>query len=135
MKWVLPTAPTQPVTLNMGMAMPSWYDIVGLDSRASEFCKGLDESMERILGLVEKEVSSRDNPSAAATIRSLAYSRIVLAGFSQVCRSAHFPLILLLVHVLRKPENLTQLITPPFHFKLEGRGVGIVHRHDSITQT
>ena len=30
-KFILPTATTQPVTLNMGMAMPSWYDIVGLD--------------------------------------------------------------------------------------------------------
>lgn len=28
-KFILPTAPTQPVTLNMGMSMPSWYDIVG----------------------------------------------------------------------------------------------------------
>ena len=28
-KFVLPTAPTQPVSLNMGMPMPSWYDIVG----------------------------------------------------------------------------------------------------------
>jgi Phospholipase/Carboxylesterase len=24
-KFILPTAPTQPVTMNMGMAMPSWY--------------------------------------------------------------------------------------------------------------
>jgi hypothetical protein len=26
-KFILPTAPTQPVTMNMGMAMPSWYVI------------------------------------------------------------------------------------------------------------
>ena len=32
-KFILPTAPTQPVTMNMGMSMPSWYDIVGLDER------------------------------------------------------------------------------------------------------
>jgi Phospholipase/Carboxylesterase len=24
-KFILPTAPTQPVTMNMGMSMPSWY--------------------------------------------------------------------------------------------------------------
>ena len=32
-KFVLPTAPTQPVTLNGGAAMPSWYDIRGTGSR------------------------------------------------------------------------------------------------------
>ena len=79
-KWILPTAPTQPVTLNNGMSMPSWYDIVGLDSRSTEFCNGLDESMERILGLVEDEVSGNDLAECHAP---LDYSRIVLAGFSQ----------------------------------------------------
>ena len=43
-KFILPTAPTQPVTLNGGMAMTSWYDIVGLDDRAAETCEGLQES-------------------------------------------------------------------------------------------
>ncbi|KAL7532570.1 hypothetical protein ACHAXR_005830, partial [Thalassiosira sp. AJA248-18] len=71
-KFILPTAPTQPVTLNMGMAMPSWYDIIGLDSRSNEDCKGLDDSMDRILGLLEDEAKS-----------SVDYSRVVLAGFSQ----------------------------------------------------
>jgi hypothetical protein len=31
MKIVLLTAPTQKVTVNMGMEMPSWYDIVSLN--------------------------------------------------------------------------------------------------------
>ena len=43
-KFILPTAPTQPVTLNGGMAMNSWYDIVGLDDRASETCDGIHQS-------------------------------------------------------------------------------------------
>jgi len=43
-KFILPTAPTQPVTLNMGMPMPSWYDIEGLDERTNENCKGIEES-------------------------------------------------------------------------------------------
>lgn len=43
-KFILPTAPTQPVTMNGGMAMNSWYDIVGLDDRAAETCDGLQES-------------------------------------------------------------------------------------------
>ena len=74
-KFILPTAPTQPVSLNMGMAMPSWYDIVGLDSRSNEVCSGLDESMDRILNLLEEEVETCKP--------AVEYSRIVLAGFSQ----------------------------------------------------
>ena len=35
-KFVLPNAPTMPVTLNMGMPMPSWYDITSLDDRANQ---------------------------------------------------------------------------------------------------
>ena len=31
LKIVCPTAPTIPVTLNMGMHMPAWYDIFTLD--------------------------------------------------------------------------------------------------------
>ncbi|EED86346.1 phospholipase, partial [Thalassiosira pseudonana CCMP1335] len=76
-KFILPTAPTQPVTLNMGMPMPSWYDIIGLDSRSNEVCNGLDESMDKILELVENEVGECNGVGAVD------YSRIVLAGFSQ----------------------------------------------------
>jgi len=72
-KFVLPTAPTQPVTMNMGMPMPSWYDIKGLDERANEDCKGIAESRARIESILEQEHSSTGLP----------YSRMVLAGFSQ----------------------------------------------------
>jgi hypothetical protein len=30
LKVILPTAPTQPVTMNMGHPMPAWYDLVGM---------------------------------------------------------------------------------------------------------
>lgn len=52
--------------------MPSWYDIVGLDSRSNEICEGLDDSMNTVLDLIDEEVAN-----------SVDYSRIVLAGFSQ----------------------------------------------------
>ncbi|KAL9189992.1 hypothetical protein ACHAXT_009667 [Thalassiosira profunda] len=71
-KFILPTAPTQKVTMNMGMAMPSWYDIVGLDKRSNEFCKGIEESRERLAGLVQAELDV-----------GIQRNRIVLAGFSQ----------------------------------------------------
>jgi len=72
-KFVLPTAPTQPVTMNMGMPMPSWYDIVGLDERSNERCKGIEESRQRITTILKKEHEGMGLP----------YSRMVLAGFSQ----------------------------------------------------
>jgi len=72
-KFILPTAPTQPVTMNMGMPMPSWYDIVGLDERSNENCKGLPDSRARLEGILKTEHESTGLP----------YSRMVLAGFSQ----------------------------------------------------
>lgn len=72
-KFILPTAPTQPVTMNMGMAMPSWYDITGLDERSNENCKGIDESRDRVVEILAKEHAETQLP----------YSRMVLGGFSQ----------------------------------------------------
>ena len=72
-KIVLPTAPTQPVTMNMGMPMPSWYDIVGLDERANENCKGIDVSQAKLERILADEHKATGLP----------YSCMVLAGFSQ----------------------------------------------------
>ena len=73
LKFILPTAPTQRVTMNMGMAMPSWYDITGLDERSNENCAGLEASVERLENILKNEHEST----------GLQYSRMVLAGFSQ----------------------------------------------------
>jgi len=72
-RFILPTAPTQPVTLNMGMAMPSWYDIEGLDERTNENCKGIETSHERIMNILKTEHNTTGLP----------YNRMVLSGFSQ----------------------------------------------------
>eukprot|EP00929_Paragymnodinium_shiwhaense_P107441 TRINITY_DN73541_c0_g1_i1.p1 TRINITY_DN73541_c0_g1~~TRINITY_DN73541_c0_g1_i1.p1 ORF type:complete len:197 (-),score=35.78 TRINITY_DN73541_c0_g1_i1:21-611(-) len=64
-------APTQPVTLNGGMEMPSWYDIRGLGDRLQEPCDGIEDSRRSVLQLLEAE---------AAVV---GYERCVLAGFSQ----------------------------------------------------
>ena len=71
-KFILPTAPTTPVTMNMGMAMPSWYDIAGLDERTNEVCEGITESRERIRRILEEENEG-----------GLPYSRMAVSGFSQ----------------------------------------------------
>jgi lysophospholipase-2 len=73
LKIVLPTAPTQPVTMNMGMSMNSWYDITGLDERSNENCKGISDSQQTLRDILEKE----------HTEYKLPYERMVLMGFSQ----------------------------------------------------
>lgn len=71
-KFILPTAEQMPVTLNGGHRMNAWYDIVGLDDRAGESCEGIDNSVDRVRGLLAHEASL-----------GIPYSRMCLAGFSQ----------------------------------------------------
>lgn len=73
LKFILPTAPTQPVTMNAGIPMPSWYDITGLDERSNENCAGIDRSAARVKQILEHEHAANGLP----------YRRMVLAGFSQ----------------------------------------------------
>ena len=71
-RFVFPHAPVRPVTLNGGMRMRAWYDILGLDRAAREDETGIRESQAQIEALINKE-NARGIPS----------ERIVLAGFSQ----------------------------------------------------
>ena len=55
-RFVLPTAPTRPVTINGNMPMPAWYDIYSLspvDHRTDE--AGISQSQAQITDLVETE--------------------------------------------------------------------------------
>jgi predicted esterase len=77
-KWIFPNAPNNPVTINMGMRMPSWYDIYSLgnpDAKQDE--EGIMKSVGMVHGLVEKEVES-----------GIPAERIVVGGFSQGCAVA-----------------------------------------------
>jgi len=73
LKVILPTAPTQRVTMNMGMPMPSWYDITGLDERSNENCVGIQDSRTTLESILETE----------HVMTGLPYQRMVLMGFSQ----------------------------------------------------
>ena len=59
--------------MNMGMSMPSWYDIKGLDVKSNEQCDGIEISQSRLAGILQTEHETTGLP----------YSRMVLAGFSQ----------------------------------------------------
>ena len=77
-RFVFPHAPFIPVTLNMGMRMRAWYDIVSLDARGQDET-GIRRSAASIEALIAREVD-----------RGVPSSRIVLAGFSQGAAMALF---------------------------------------------
>jgi phospholipase/carboxylesterase len=76
-RFVFPNAPVSPVTINGGMAMRSWYDILVMDLVRREDGPGIRRSESAINALIDRE-KSRGIPS----------SKIVLAGFSQGCAMA-----------------------------------------------
>jgi phospholipase/carboxylesterase len=71
-RFVFPHAPHQPVTINGGMVMRAWYDILSadLERRADE--RGVRASQALVESLLEREKA-----------RGISSGRIVLAGFSQ----------------------------------------------------
>ena len=71
-RFVFPHAPARPVTINGGMRMRAWYDIINLEGRMVE-----DEAGFRSTDLAIRELISREIQ------RGIPAGRIVLAGFSQ----------------------------------------------------
>jgi phospholipase/carboxylesterase len=69
---VLPHAPRRPVTVNGGMVMPAWYDILAPDFRYGEDADGIRQSQQQLQALIEREIAA-----------GIAPRRIILAGFSQ----------------------------------------------------
>lgn len=72
LRFVFPHAPVRPVTINGGMAMRAWYDILSLDSTGQADAQGVHESTALLEALVDNEIQ-----------RGMEASRIVIAGFSQ----------------------------------------------------
>ncbi|MEX5342906.1 alpha/beta hydrolase [Pseudomonas sp. I2] len=71
-RFVMPQAPTRPVTINGGYAMPSWYDIKAMTPARAIDEAQLEESAEQVVGLIEAERA-----------KGIDLARIFLAGFSQ----------------------------------------------------
>ena len=71
-RFVFPHAPVRPVTINGGMAMRAWYDIVTLDRGGPVDSAGIDESSAALEALITREQE-----------RGIEPARIVVAGFSQ----------------------------------------------------
>lgn len=71
-RFIFPHAPSQAVTINNGMVMPAWYDILeaSIDRRVDE--EGIRESAKLIEAIIEAQASA-----------GIPHENIVLAGFSQ----------------------------------------------------
>ncbi len=56
-KFILPQAPAQSVTLNGGMVMPAWYDIVGLDRNSPQDIDGALCSLQEIESVIQAVIN------------------------------------------------------------------------------
>jgi len=72
LRFVFPHAPIRPVTINGGMEMRAWYDILSLDGEGRADEAGVRESAALLMNLVDAETGRGVDPG-----------HIVLAGFSQ----------------------------------------------------
>jgi len=76
-RFLFPSAPHMPVTINGGYTMPAWYDILGADLVSRQDEAGMRQSQASMEAIIENEKS-----------RGIAAHRIVVAGFSQGCAMA-----------------------------------------------
>jgi len=72
LRFVFPHAPVRPVTINGGMAMRAWYDILGFNRGVPQDEAGIRASDAEVHALIQRENE-----------RGIAADRIVLGGFSQ----------------------------------------------------
>ncbi|KAF2135769.1 uncharacterized protein K452DRAFT_238740 [Aplosporella prunicola CBS 121167] len=71
--FIFPSAPEIPITINMGMRMPGWYDLHSLsDINRSEDEVGIKRSMDYFHSLIKDEMD-----------KGIKSERIVIGGFSQ----------------------------------------------------
>ncbi len=92
LRFVFPHAPVRPVTINAGMRMRAWYDIVAIDRSARQDEEGIRASAAATVELIERERQ-----------RGIVAERIVLAGFSQGG-------VIAIHAAMRYPERLAGLI-------------------------
>ena len=92
-RFLFPHAPQRPVTINGGMVMPAWYDILEMSLERKVDIAQIEESSQQIRDLISREIE-----------RGVSLEHIVIAGFSQGGAVAY--------HVaLNYPERLAGLMT------------------------
>ena len=102
-RFVFPNAPIRPVTINGGMPMRAWYDVLSLDLPRREDAEGVGASARALNALIKREQQ-----------RGITTDRIVLAGFSQGGAMA--------LHTgLRYPERLAGILALSCYIPLATR--------------
>lgn len=71
-RFIFPHSPSIPVTVNGGMVMPAWYDIIEMGAGRKLNSQQLIDSAHQVIELIKQEQE-----------RGIASNRIILAGFSQ----------------------------------------------------
>lgn len=92
LRFVFPHAPEIPVTLNGGLRMRAWFDVLSLDREGRQDEAGIRASGRALEALISRELE-----------RGIPLSKIVLAGFSQGGAVAVFT-------ALRYPAELAGLM-------------------------
>ena len=71
-RFVFPHAPVRPVTVNGGMAMRAWYDILGMEIDRDQDREGIGQSLDQVDALLDDQIE-----------RGVPAEHLILAGFSQ----------------------------------------------------
>ncbi len=108
-RFVFPHAPMMPVTINNGMVMRAWYDIVAGDLGRHEDEAGVRASQAELEGLVARERE-----------RGIPARRILLAGFSQGGAIA-------LQTGLRHPDRLAGIMALSTYLPIAGKVAAEAH--------
>lgn len=110
LRFVFPHAPIRPVTLNGGMPMRAWYDILGQHIDRDQDAQGIADSVAQVNALIDAQIA-----------QGIAADRIILAGFSQggavalrcgLSRSDGLAGVVALSAYLLQGQGLEQWLTP-----------------------
>lgn len=71
-RFIFPHSPSIPVTINAGMVMPAWYDILDMSLARKVDHQQLTQSALAVQKLIDREIE-----------RGIESDRIIIAGFSQ----------------------------------------------------
>lgn len=76
-RFIFPHAPIRKITINMGMEMRGWYDILGFDRNAQQDEAGIKQACTFAHELIAAEIA-----------KGITADNIIVAGFSQGCAIA-----------------------------------------------
>ncbi len=109
-RFVFPHAPKRPVTINAGMVMRAWYDVIGIPGSGGIELDDFFESVDLLDSLIQTEMDA-----------GMPSERILLAGFSQggaislytgLTYGKQLAGILALSTYLPTADNMAEEITP-----------------------